>query len=96
MRDPELIAEAGRWLGFAREDLGTAEGLRAQRRFIPRHVCWLAQQATELAEWAVEARYPGDWPEPAVEDADRALAQARGVLESLVRDCAKRGVRQEG
>ncbi|MDR7449997.1 MAG: HEPN domain-containing protein [Armatimonadota bacterium] len=139
MRDPELIAEAGRWLRFAREDLVTAEGLRrTQGRFIPRHVCWLAQQAaekalkaalilegvdfpfrhdldalrnllpegwsvkdehpdlTELTEWAVEARYPGDWPDPTVKDADRALAQARGVLESVVRDCAKRGVQQEG
>lgn len=101
--------------------LAAAEKLRAQGQFVPRHVCWLAQQAaekalkaalilegvdfpfrhdldalrnllpegwsvkeeypdlSELTEWAVEARYPGDWPEPTVGDADRALAQARGV-----------------
>lgn len=138
MRDRELVAEASRWLRFAREDLAAAEKLRAQGEFLPRHVCWLAQQAaekalkaalilegvdfpfrhdldalrnllpegwsvkeeypdlSELTEWAVEARYPGDWPEPTVGDADRALAQARGVLESLVRDCGKRGMLLEG
>lgn len=106
MRSPEVIAEALRWLRFAREDLLAADSLMAGGTFIPRHVCWLAQQVAEkalkaalvlegvdfpfrhdldalrdllpegwtvkqqhpdlaeLTEWAVEARYPGDWPEP--------------------------------
>lgn len=138
MRDREASAEARRWLRFAAEDLAAAQRLREQERFVPRHVCWLAQQAaekalkaalilegvdfpfrhdldalrnllpegwsvkdeypdlSELTEWAVEARYPGDWPEPTVGDADRALAQARGVLESVVQDCGNRGVLLEG
>jgi HEPN domain-containing protein len=30
----------------------------------------------ELTEWAVEARYPGDWPDATVEAARRAAVQA--------------------
>lgn len=48
MSDPELIVEATRWLRFAREDLGTAEHMLAEGSFVPRHICWLAQQATSF------------------------------------------------
>ncbi len=30
----------------------------------------------ELAEWAVEARYPGEWPEASLDDARRAVVEA--------------------
>jgi len=33
-----------------------------------------------LTEWAVEARYPGDWPEAGPEDAARALSEAMKVV----------------
>jgi HEPN domain-containing protein len=134
MSSPELIAEARRWLRFAREDLAGGEWLLAHAAFVPRHVCWLAQQAAEkalkaafvfeevdfpfrhdldalrnllpdgwavkhehpdlaeLTEWAVEARYPGDWPEATVADANRAASQARAVYESVVADFTRRGV----
>jgi HEPN domain-containing protein len=46
----------------------------------------------ELTEWAVEARYPGDWQEPLPEDALRAVAQARGVLENMLADLARHGL----
>jgi len=120
-------------LQFAREDLTWAERLRAEEGFVPRHVCWLAQQAAEkalkaalifegvdfplrhdldalrnllpagwsvkeehpdlsrLTQWAVEARYPGDWPQATAEDADLALEQARGVVGSVERDFRERG-----
>ena len=39
----------------------------------------------ELSEWAVEARYPGEWPDPTPQDAAQALATAGQVLR-LVRD----------
>jgi HEPN domain-containing protein len=134
MSSPELIAEARRWLRFAREDLAGAEGSLAHTTFVPRHVCWLAQQAAEkalkaalvfeavdfpyrhdldalrnllpagwavkhehpdlaeLTEWAVEARYPGDWPEATVADAHCAASQARAVYESVFADFVRRGV----
>lgn len=134
MSDPKHREEALRWLRFAREDLTEAEQLLRFPDAVPRHICWLAQQATEkalkaalilegvefpyhhdldalrnllpdgwamkieyqdLAEltvWAVEARYPGDWPEATREDAQRAVAQARGVLDSVVRDFKRRNI----
>ena len=105
MSEVDHGAEARRWLEYAADDLRTAEFLLQQPDFIPRHPCWLAQQAAEkalkalliflqieyplshdldqirllipegwrirydppdlsfLTEWAVEARYPGDWPD---------------------------------
>ena len=40
----------------------------------------------ELTEWAVEARYPGDWPEATTADAARANDVASIVLESVRAD----------
>jgi HEPN domain-containing protein len=39
-----------------------------------------------LSEWAVEARYPGDWPEALEKDAQAATEQARGILLSIQTD----------
>lgn len=50
----------------------------------------------ELTAWAVEARYPGDWPEATWEDAHRAVALARAVYDGIVRDFEQRGVKIEG
>jgi HEPN domain-containing protein len=121
MSAADPIEEARRWLRFAHEDLRAAETLLQGSDSIPRHVCWLAQQAAEkalkavlvflqidfpkthdldalrnlipdgwqlkpdhpdlasLAEWAVEARYPGDWPEAVERDARLAVEKARAV-----------------
>jgi hypothetical protein len=46
----------------------------------------------ELTEWAVEARYPGDWPEATIDDARRAIAQARSVYDSVLSDLVRRGL----
>lgn len=51
---------------------------------------------SQLTVWAVEARYPGDWPEATREDAGRAVLEARGVLESVVEDFRGRGVEVKG
>lgn len=134
MKENQRADEARRWLRFAQEDLQTAQSLAEQPEFIPRHVCWLAQQAAEkalkaalvlegidfpyrhdldalrnllpegwsvkaqcpdlaeLTEWAVEARYPGDWPEATTLDARKALAQAQEVLRAIGEDLAQRGL----
>lgn len=138
MNGPEPQSEARRWLRFAQEDLREAERILASRDFVPRHVCWFAQQAAEkalkaglvlegidfpyrhdldalrnllppgwsvreehpdlaeLTAWAVEARYPGEWPEATWEDARHAAALARAVYQCMVRDFERRGVRPEG
>ena len=45
----------------------------------------------ELTEWAVETRYPGDWPEPNDDDAIRAVSQARALRDSIVAEFKRRG-----
>ena len=50
----------------------------------------------QLTEWAVEARYPGDWQEATATDAEQAVSQAREVYNSIAADferCTKRGER---
>jgi HEPN domain-containing protein len=124
--------EAARWLRYAREDLATAVALRGEEGFVPRQVCWLAQQAaekaikaalvrlqlefprthdldlllnllpddwslhaqaidlTQLSEWAVEARYPGDWPEATVSDAQTAVQAAESTVNAVAADLSRK------
>ena len=44
-----------------------------------------------LTEWAVEARYPGDWPDATEADARAAVEQARAVWESIQADFLRHG-----
>ncbi len=48
MSDPERLRETERWLRFARENLSAAERT-VERRELPRHACFLSQQAAEKA-----------------------------------------------
>ena len=45
-----------------------------------------------LSEWAVEARYPGDWPEATLAEAQEALGLAREVYIRTARDFEERGI----
>lgn len=47
MTSPDVVAEVHRWFRFAEEDLDAAESLLRDESFVPRHVCWLSQQAAE-------------------------------------------------
>jgi len=49
----------------------------------------------ELTEWAVEARYPGEWSEATPDDARRAVEQARAVYECVKSDLALQGFTPE-
>ena len=44
----------------------------------------------QLTQWALEARYPGDWQEATEADADRAVSQARGVCNSIAFEFKRR------
>jgi len=46
-----------------------------------------------LTEWAVESRYPGDWPEANQEDAEYALNQASQILQTILTDFEQRGAK---
>ena len=48
-----------------------------------------------LTEWAVESRYPGDWPDATGADAAEAVEWARAVTDAAGRDLASRGLPQQ-
>ena len=117
--------ETFNWLKFAIEDLKAAKSFLSKEELMPRHACWLAQQAAEkamksvlvfekikipkthdleylltlipekwnlnklncnfesLTEWAVEARYPGDWDEASEEDAVAATESAEKIINKI-------------
>lgn len=47
---------------------------------------------SELTDWIVSARYPGDWPEPTYEDAVGAESMARSVYDSVAAEFERRGI----
>ena len=82
----EKALKAGRV--FLQIDFPRQHDLDAIRNLFP--ACWQVKgehpDLTELTEWAVEARYPGEWSEATEADAGAALEQARGVWESVWAD----------
>ncbi len=48
--------------------------------------------AAWLSDWALESRYPGDWPDADTVDAQRAIAEASKMLRAVERDLQGRGV----
>ncbi len=46
----------------------------------------------ELSGWTIEARYPGDWPEPTTADAIGAESKARVIYESIEAEFKRRDV----
>ena len=133
MSEADFLRETRRWLRYAWEDLSAAAATLDEEEVLPRHVCWLAQQAAEktlkavliyqqieyprshdldmlrnlvpddwrlkvehpdlagLTEWAVEARYPGDWPEAVEADARVAVRQAQALWDSVRADLMQHG-----
>lgn len=49
----------------------------------------------ELTEWAVETRYPGDWPEPTDADATGAGSEAHAIHDSVAAEFRRRGALSE-
>ncbi len=47
-----------------------------------------------LSQWAVEARYPGNWPEASPSDASAAVEGADAVIQAITGDLESRGFRQ--
>lgn len=47
---------------------------------------------TELGQWAVEARYPGEWAEATEMDAVRAESEARSVRAAVAAELRRRGI----
>jgi len=47
----------------------------------------------EMTEWAVESRYPGDWPDATESDARIANALAKKISEAMEIDLGNRGLK---
>ena len=71
--------------------------LDALRDQLPRD--WPVEDAhadlSGLTQWAAEARYPRDRPEPTDAEAARAESEARSVYNSVAAECRRRGVLAE-
>lgn len=75
-------------LVYLQIDFPYRHDLDALRNMIPDG--WNLKQAhpdlAVLTEWAIEARYPGDWPEATDDDAHFAVQQARAIFDSVGAD----------
>ena len=80
-------------LVFLQIDVPRTHDLDALRNLLPDE--WQrAGGRTDLAaltEWAVEARYPGEWPDATAADASSALETARQVLAAVANDLGAHG-----
>ena len=75
-------------------DVPYTHDLRAIRNLLPDE--WRTEirnaDLAQLTVWGAESRYPGDWDEPISENAARAVADARAVLDAITMEFARRGV----
>jgi hypothetical protein len=58
MSELDRLQETRKWLRYAQEDLFAARAMLEVKDFLPRHVCWLAQQAGEKAIEVVLLSWP--------------------------------------
>lgn len=81
-------------LVFLQIDFPRRHDLDALRNLVP--AGWRSREdhpdLASLTEWAVEARYPGDWPDATESDARAAFEQAQAVCSSAATDLTQRGV----
>ena len=72
-------------------DFPFTHDLNALRNLLPDS--WpVREDLAELTGWAVQARYPGQWPEPSAADAVRAESEARAVHNVIEAEFRSRGL----
>jgi HEPN domain-containing protein len=84
-------------LVFLQIDIPRLHNLNALRNLIPPDWPLTQEHAdlTDLTQWAIEARYPGDLPPPTAEQAGEAVRQARAVWNSVRHDLVAHGFVEE-
>lgn len=91
----KAIKAAYVWLDV---EFGRTHDLDELRNRLPGH--WLFKteypELSSLTFWAVEGRYPGDWPEATEEQAREALAISENVVGRLLQELAQQGFREHG
>ena len=78
---------------FLQEDFPFTHNLDRLRDLLPEG--WDVKEGfpdlAGLSKWAAEPRYPGDVIEATRQDAETAVEQARGILETTLEDLKRRG-----
>lgn len=81
-------------LVFLQIDFHRIHDLDALRNLLPDD--WIVKERfpdlAALTEWAVEARYPGEWQEANESDARLAVNQANDILDAIQTDFAVHGL----
>lgn len=105
--DPDVSPRQACWLAqqaagkavkaalcFLQIDFGKTHNLDLLRNLLPPG--WSVKEKhpdlAELTAWAIEGRYPGDWPEATTVDARMSLDTARSVLEAIEEDLQANGL----
>jgi len=80
---------------FLQIDFPRTHDLDVLRHLVPDDwaVKHLLPDLAVLTEWAVESRYPGDWPDASKSDAVNAFNQSSALFNSLMVDFEKRGIK---
>ncbi len=75
-------------------DFPYTHDLNALRNLLPDSWPVRADDAdlADLTGWVVQARYPGEWPEPSATDAVRAESEARTVRDAVAAEFRRRGL----
>lgn len=50
------------------------------------------QDLSQLSDWAIEGRYPGDWSPPTIDDATTAYNQAKDIIHQIIKSFSSRGL----
>jgi HEPN domain-containing protein len=79
---------------FCQIDFPKTHDVEVLINLVPRG--WLVKgcigNASILTEWAVEARYPGNWPEATEDEATSALLAAAEILQTVEGDLQLKGL----
>lgn len=109
-RDPDVAPRQACWLAqqaaektlkaalcFIQVEFSKIHNLDLLRNLLPED--WSVKgrypDLAELTAWAVEARYPGDWPDAMPQDSHRAVETVSGLLEVVLEDLRQHGFREE-
>jgi HEPN domain-containing protein len=81
-------------LVFIQKEFPRTHDLDEIRKMIPSDWAVVAEfpDLAGLTEWAVEGRYPGDWPDATAEDAQNAVHTAHAICAAVIRDMTERGL----
>ena len=81
-------------LVFLQVDFPKSHDLEALANLLPDdcRIRGLRAELPALTEWAIEARYPGNWPEASTADAENSIRTVKEVVSAAESDLESRGL----